>query len=71
MYIAGTAGIVIFYSTILGITIWSFFTKRKKLNSKSLDYLILGNRNIGLILGISTLVGKINIIIYLLIFIYL
>ncbi|XP_057339121.1 uncharacterized protein LOC130676701 isoform X2 [Microplitis mediator] len=57
MYVAGIAGAAVFYSTILGVNIWAASKKRKKIQSKSLDDLILGNRDLGLLLGISSLVA--------------
>lgn len=58
MYVAGIAGAAVFYFTILGVNIWAATKKRKKIQSKSLDDLILGNRDLGLLLGVSSLVGK-------------
>lgn len=58
IYGAGVAGGTVCYVAVFVVSVWTAVRKRKKLQNKSLDNLILANRGVGLILGIVTLVGK-------------
>ncbi|XP_015119726.1 high-affinity choline transporter 1 [Diachasma alloeum] len=57
LYAAGVAGIGVFYTAVLSISVWAAASKRKKVHGKSLDDLILANRGLGLLLGTFTLVA--------------
>lgn len=56
-YVTGAAGTVAFYATVLCVGVWAAAIKRRK-SPGGLDNLILANRDLGLYLGVISLVGN-------------
>ncbi|XP_015590322.1 high-affinity choline transporter 1 [Cephus cinctus] len=56
VYVAGVAGVVVFYAAVLGVGVWAAAVKRRKIRQGQ-DDMLLANRGIGLFLGVFTLVA--------------
>lgn len=57
LYVTGIAGVVVFHALVLGVGIWAAASRRKKNPQQGEIDMILANRELGLCLGIFTLIG--------------
>ena len=53
----GAAGVATFYFAILGVGIWEAVLKRRK-SQRSQDKTLIENRDLGIFLGVFSLIGK-------------
>lgn len=57
VYVAGAAGLAGLYAAVLGVGVWAAAAKRRKAPGGPSE-MILANRNVGLFLGVFSLVGN-------------
>lgn len=57
IYVAGVAGVIVFYAAVLGVGVWAATVKKNKMQ-RGQDDMLLANRGLGLFLGVLTLIGE-------------
>ena len=61
VFIGGLISIIVFYVIILGVGIWAGRKQKSTEKNPDTEEVMLAGRNIGLIVGIFTMTGKIFI----------
>ncbi|XP_048513592.1 high affinity choline transporter 1 [Athalia rosae] len=56
VYVAGVAGVAVFYAAVLGVGVWAATVKKNKMQ-RGQDDMLLANRGLGLLLGVLTLIA--------------
>ncbi|XP_015521804.1 high affinity choline transporter 1 [Neodiprion lecontei] len=56
IYVAGVAGVAVFYAAVLGVGVWAATVKKNKMQ-RGQDDMLLANRGLGLFLGVLTLIA--------------
>lgn len=62
MFVAGVVSIILFYILILAVGIWAGNKQKSTEKNPDTEELMLAGRNIGLIVGIFTMTGKVSLV---------